>query len=65
MGVLVLILFVIVVYHKFPSVLNIPPLSKPYTQSSASTRQPDRVVLSTQYEYHTGNTNTTTALLPL
>jgi len=54
-GVLVLILFVIVVYHKFPSVLNIPPLSKPYTQSSASTRQPDRVVLSTQYEYHTGH----------
>merc|ERR1711874_289493 len=30
--VVILLVFVIVVYHKFPSVLNIPPISKPYSR---------------------------------
>ena len=53
-GVLILILFVIVVYHKFPSVLNIPTLGKPYSPPNTLS-QPDGAILTTPYEYHTGN----------
>ena len=52
--VVILVLFVIIVYHKFPSVLNIPPLSKPYSRTSSGSGAAERGITSNQYEYHTG-----------
>ena len=51
-GLVIIILFVIVVYHKFPTVLNLP-LTK-YSSPPAHPQTSHRIIHSTQYEYHTG-----------
>ena len=51
-GLVIIILFVIVVYHKFPTVLNLP-LTK-YSPPPAHPQTSHRIIHSTQYEYHTG-----------
>jgi len=52
-GLVIIILFVIVVYHKFPTVLNLP-LTK-YSSPPAHPQTSHRIIHSTQYEYHTGH----------
>ena len=54
--VLIIILFVVVVYHKFPTVLNLPHSKYSVGSPHQSSSSHHTIVHSTQYEYHTGNT---------
>ena len=57
--VLIIILFVVVVYHKFPTVLNLPHSKYSVGSPHQSSSSHHTIVHSTQYEYHTGNTQNT------